>query len=656
MAIFPTFFSPVDVLDSTRKRRSAHRLPLCALPRGACALAVFACLFMEGNTLERGVIAVCVVLLGLLSARQSAALAARARAEAQTRLILETAPDAVIVLDADGVITDWNTQAECIFGWPRAEIVGLSLAETLIPPEHREAHAQGFHCFSGRNDDEPLRRRIEVEALHRDGHLFPVEMSIASIRGSGTAAFSAFARDISDRRQAEQTIHWQVQHDALTGLPNRALFYDRLGQTLARAERSGEAAAVLFLDLDGFKNINDTMGHEAGDALLQEVAHRLTDALRREDTVARMGGDEFTIILPSIPDADAAIEAARKAMGVFQGPFTILNREFLVTGSIGVSLYPFDGLDPRTLLQHADVAMYRAKDVGRNGWQLFDESMNRVVSERLALEVSLRRAIENDELTLYFQPQQCLATGRITGVEALVRWEHPTEGLIPPDRFIALAEETGLILPLGEWVLRAACRQAASWQAAGLLLRVAVNLSARQIRDGTLAVLVPEILAEAGLAPQWLDLELTETALIEDGLHAIDTLTHLRALGIRMAVDDFGTGYSSLSYLRCFPLDTLKVDRSFMSDLVTDEANQAVVRAVIELGQGLGLEVIAEGVETDAQRDWLVGCGCDIIQGYLLSPPLTAAALERLLRAFVVPPALVMAASASGPLLLDCAA
>ncbi|MDQ2687512.1 MAG: EAL domain-containing protein [Armatimonadota bacterium] len=656
MAIFSTLFSLRHAADLSRERRFAYRLPPCVLPMGACVLALLACLGMEGRAFERGVISVCVILLGALLARQSIALAERIRAEARTRLILETALDAVIVLDADGVIKDWNAQAERIFGWPCAEVVGRRLTETLIPPDQHDVHADGFHRFFALNGAEPLRRRFEMEALHCDGRVFPVEISIASVCVSETVAFSAFARDISDRRHTEQTIYWQAQHDALTGLPNRALFYDRLEQILARAARSGEAAAVLFLDLDGFKHINDTMGHEAGDALLQEVARRLTGALRLEDTVARMGGDEFTILLPSIPDAEAAIEVARKAMAVFQSPFTILEREFLVTGSIGVSLYPFDGLDARTLLQHADVAMYRAKDLGRNGWQLFDESMNKVASERLALEVSLRRAIENDELILHYQPQQCLATGRITGVEALVRWEHPTEGLIPPDRFIALAEETGLILPLGEWVLRAACRQVVEWQAAGLQLRVAVNLSARQIRDGALAVRIPDILAEEGLAPQWLDLELTETALIEDGVHAIDTLTHLRALGIRMAVDDFGTGYSSLSYLRCFPLDTLKVDRSFMSHLVTDEANQAVVRAVIELGQSLGLEVIAEGVETDAQRAWLVGCNCDILQGYLLSPPLMPAALERLLRAFAAPPPTRVMATSAPLLLLDCAA
>ena len=645
---------------------------------GVYGLLLFTRLSHGDGALRTGVYAGSVALLALLLIRQGAAqaenrrllcslrtaLAERTHAQEQTRLILESALDAVITMDAEGVITDWNAQAEDIFGWPHADIVGRRMTETLIPPEQQEAHLWGFHRFLDADDARPLRKRIEVEVRHRDGRLFPVEMSISSIGLGGRVSFSAFMRDISDRRQAEQTIRWQAHHDALTGLPNRTLFLDRLDQVLARAGRSDQAAAVLFLDLDGFKHINDTMGHEGGDVLLQEVAHRLNCALRREDTVARMGGDEFTVILPSVRDAEAAIEAARKILSVFDGPFAVQSRDFLVTCSIGISLFPFDGQDVQTLLQHADVAMYRAKALGRNGWQLFDESMNQVVSERLVLEVSLRHAIEKGELTLHFQPQQNLATGRVTGVEALVRWNHPELGLIPPDRFIPLAEETGLILPLGEWVLREACRQAAAWQASGLPLRVAVNLAARQIRDGGLAVRIPDILAEAGLSPQWLDLELTETALIEDGLHAIDTLTHLRALGIRLAVDDFGTGYSSLSYLRCFPLDTLKVDRSFMADLVENEANQAVVRAVIELGQGLGLEVVAEGVETSAQRDWLSACNCDIAQGFLLSPPLAAADLERFLRAFIAPDLPTAPADSapvtdfdlSEPLFLACAA
>ena len=556
--------------------------------------------------------------------------------EERFRLIVETALDAVIGMDAAGTITGWNAQAESIFGWSRDEAIGRSLAQTIIPPGYQEAHQRSLTHFLAAGEARILGQRIEVEALHRDGHTFPAELSVSPIglSGDGEMSFSGFVRDITHRKKAEETIRHQAHHDALTGLPNRALFTDRLDQALAHARRAEQNVAVLFLDLDRFKIVNDTLGHASGDRLLIQVACRLRDCLRAEDTLARMGGDEFTVILPGVPAStggEAAVQVAENLLAALAAPILLDGHELRVTVSIGISLFPHDGENAETLLKHADVAMYRAKEKGRSGYQLFTESMNVSALERLTLEADLRRALERDEFCLFYQPQFSANEEHIVGVEALVRWRHPTRGLVSPATFIPLAEETGLIVPLGDWVLEEACRQAAVWQAERRPLRVSVNVAARQLQRPDFAHYVAQTLAQAGLSPCWLDLELTESVLIENAVQARGTLRALRAQGLRVSVDDSGTGYSSLSYLRLFPLDVLKIDRAFVRDLTRDAADQAVVRALIDLAHGLNLEVVAEGVETSDQRDCLSALGCDVFQGFLFSAPVPLADLESLL-------------------------
>ncbi len=451
-------------------------------------------------------------------------------------------------------------------------------------------------------------------------------------------ANEALRAEIAERERAEEMIRWQAHHDGLTGLPNRTLFQDRLEQVLAICERKQESAAVLFLDLDRFKQINDTLGHDAGDRLLQEVARRLTCRLRAEDTIARMGGDEFTILVPTIARPEAAARMGQDLLDVLAEPVVLGNHELVVTVSIGISVYPFDGRDPQTLLKHADVAMYRAKEQGRSGYQLYTTAMNATALRRFTLESGLRRAIECDALTLLYQPQVELATHHIIGVEALVRWHHPELGLVSPAEFIPLAEEMGVIVALGEWVLREACRQAAFWQRAGRPLRTAVNLSARQFRQRGLAQTVSRILAETGLEPGWLDVELTETAIMSDEQAAVDTRPPHKRPPSHLSGHDFGTGYSSLASRRRDPLDLLTLDRSFVTGVAESEKDQAVVRALAELAHALGMEVVAEGVETQAQRDCLHALGCDVMQGYLFSHPVTAQKLEALLDDAPAPP------------------
>ncbi len=366
---------------------------------------------------------------------------------------------------------------------------------------------------------------------------------------------------------------------------------------------------------------------------MQIIATRLAGLLRAEDTVARMGGDEFTILLPSLEQAQDAAVVAQKLLQSITAPILLDGQELYVSASIGISVFPFDGRDGQTLLRNADVAMYRAKDQGRNGYLLYTEAMNSTAFERLFLESSLRKALEQGEFMLNYQPQIEAESGHIIGVEALIRWRHPEIGIISPAKFIPLAEETGLIIPLGEWVLREACRQAALWQAQGHRLIMSINLSARQFEDRELVPKIRSILSEAALDPAWVELEMTEGAIIHNTDRAVQILRELRALGLRLCVDDFGTGYSSLSYLRRFPLDVLKVDRSFVQDVTEDSAGQAIVRAVIDLAHALRLKVIAEGVETEAQRECLVALGCDAMQGFLFSPPVSIEKLEAILDA-----------------------
>jgi len=429
--------------------------------------------------------------------------------------------------------------------------------------------------------------------------------------------------DITDRKVAEERVQYLAYYDALTGLPNRTLLQDRLSKALASARRQKDKVALLFLDLDRFKNINDSLGHSLGDLVLQEVAERLKGWAREQDTVARLGGDEFLIVLTRVREvADAAV-AAERLMEKMAAELVVQGHSLGITCSLGISIFPEHGTDGEALIKNADAAMYSAKQNGGNNFRFFTADMNAEVVERLTLENSLRLALEKREFFLVYQPQMDMATGRITGLEALLRWQHPELGLVPPDKFIRIAENSGLIVPIGEWVLRTACSQARKWQDEGLpAVSIAVNVSAVQFRQEDFCELIRRVLHETGLAPQYLELELTEGLLLANANVTLSVLQELKAMGLTLAIDDFGTGYSSFSYLRQFRVSKLKVDRSFVRDVAVNADDAAITTAIISMAKSLNLKVIAEGVETEAQMSFLRAHQCDEIQGYYFSKPL----------------------------------
>jgi len=432
--------------------------------------------------------------------------------------------------------------------------------------------------------------------------------------------------ELAERRKAEQRSEYLAHHDHLTGLPNRFMLRDRLQVALAQAKRKQSHVAVLFIDLDRFKNINDSLGHQAGDILLQQVAERLKQCIRPVDTVCRLGGDEFIIILSDIPVLDDAAKTAVKVAEIVARPYCINGAEFHITPSTGISIYPNDGYHIDALIKNADSAMYFAKDCGRNNFQFFTTDLNSRALHCLSMETSLRRALEREELILHYQPQIDLDTGQVTCMEALVRWQHPELGLVFPSDFIPLAEESGLILPLGKWVLSTACSQVKKWQKCGLgPIRIAVNLSARQFRQQNLTRQVAAVLKEVDLEPRFLELELTESLMMHSPEEVIRTLKQLRSLGVRVSIDDFGTGYSSLSYLKRFPIDSLKIDRSFIHGVAENHGDEAIIMAIVTLAHSLDLQVVAEGVETEQQLEFLRNQLCDGLQGHLFSHPLPEA-------------------------------
>jgi diguanylate cyclase (GGDEF)-like protein len=439
-------------------------------------------------------------------------------------------------------------------------------------------------------------------------------------------------RDITERKQAEEYVRHQARHDFLTGLSNRVQFNERLAEVLANSPQTENMLAVLFIDLDRFKLVNDTLGHTIGDLLLQVVVERLTGCLRAGDLIARWGGDEFTLLLPKISCADDASTIAQRILKSLNPGFNIEGHHIHITGSIGIAVYPQDGEDAETLIKNADAALYRAKKGGRNDFQRYMVTINSQACELLALESSLHRALERQELIVYYQPQVNTATGEITQMEALVRWQHPELGLLAPRVFIPLAEENGLILHIGEWVLQTACAQNKAWQAMGRSnLCVGVNLAARQLQQPTLPEKVTDVLVQTGLEARFLELELTETAALQNVELTKESLTELHQMGVQIALDDFGTGYSSLSYLRQFPFNTLKIDQSFIRDLLTNPKDAEIVTAIVALGQGLKLKVVAEGVETESLKDQLINMKCELMQGYFFARPLPPEDATRLL-------------------------
>ena len=466
------------------------------------------------------------------------------------------------------------------------------------------------------------RWRGEMTGKRRDGITFPQESSLTSIEGGGVVIV---VRDVTERTYAEEQIKHLAYHDALTGLPNRLLFKDRLTVALSHAQREHTRLAVLFLDLDRFKVINDSLGHNIGDQLLQAVAARVQSCVRDSDTVARLGGDEFTIMIPNLIRSEDAAPVAQKILEAVRYPFHLEGREFYITTSIGISLYPEDGMDAETLIKNADTAMYQAKEQGRDNYQLFNAYINAKALQRIALEHGLRRALLNEEMRVHYQPIFDLRAGRIVGMEALLRWTHPEMGAIPPSVFIPLAESTGLMMPIGHWVLRTACKQAKTWHDAGHKnLSLAVNLSVTQLQQPDLVMRVKEVLDETGLPPRLLELEITESSAMQSPEASVRTLYDLKKLGIRISLDDFGTGHSSLSYLKRFPIDTLKIDQSFVRDINSDPDTAAIVTAIIAMAHSLRLKVIAEGVEFSEQANFLKHYSCDQMQGYLIKAPVGA--------------------------------
>lgn len=544
--------------------------------------------------------------------------------EEHARLVLENALDAVINIDAYGLITEWSGSAQRIFGYTRDEVLGKNLGEVIIPPVHREAHAQGMQRLLESGEPHLIGKLIEITALRRDGTEFPVELTIASIARNGERYFSAFLRDISRRKTSEARITYLANFDALTGLPNRNHFNECVCKQIQLAQQTQTGFALMFLDLDHFKDVNDSLGHSFGDSLLITLAQRFQATLRREDVICRLGGDEFVFL---IHDADyqVAKDMVERLLRVIDEPIQIEQYQLSVSASIGITLYPDDGEDMESLQRNADVAMYRTKKESRNGYRFFSSTMQIQSARNLQLVNALRQAIALEQLAVFYQPQIDLQTQAVIGVEALLRWTHPELGAISPAEFIPLAESSGLILPIGGWVLEQAVQQVQRWHGEGFTqMRVAVNLSSIQFRNAELPVLVGSVLQKYALSPEYLELELTEGVALEDPLGAMTMMDALDNLGVRLSIDDFGTGYSSLSYLKKFKVYKLKIDQSFVRDISTDEEDKAIVIAIIHLARSLGLKTIAEGVETPAQQAFLQSHGCDEMQGYLLSRPLSS--------------------------------
>jgi diguanylate cyclase (GGDEF)-like protein/PAS domain S-box-containing protein len=557
----------------------------------------------------------------------------RRHAEEQLRIAaraFENTADGVIIYDAQRRIVSVNKSFSTVTGYQEHEVVGKH-AEFLRSDKHDRAFFRDVDNVvdeNGRWQGEMMRRR-------KNGEVFPSLCSVSAVkdaRGAITNYVTVF-NDISSFKEYEAKLEFIAHHDSLTGLPNRALFQERFRQALTRARRRDGTVAVLFVDLDQFKTINDSLGHHVGDKLLQVVATRLQTCVRETDVVARLGGDEFTIMVDDLRDSQDAGKIAEKLLSVLADPIELDEHNLVMSASIGISCYPHDGPDAETLLKNADAAMYAAKEGGRKTFQYFKPEMNEQVMKRVQIEAAMRRALERGEFLLHYQPKVEIATGAIHGVEALLRWAHPDHGLVLPAEFIPVLEETGLIVPVGEWVAREACRQIRAWQQAGLKVPpVAVNLSARQFQEKNLERTVSDILRQTGVAPELLQLEITESMLMNDPEAAEGTLRALKAAGVKLSIDDFGTGYSSLAYLRRFPLDILKIDRAFIKDMVDNPDDAAITLAVISLAHSLGLKVVAEGVETEAQANLLALHSCDELQGYYFSKPLPAAALEAMLR------------------------
>lgn len=549
---------------------------------------------------------------------------AQRRAEEELRLaatVFDHSVEAIMITDSNRHILSVNKAFTDLTGYPDNEVVGQT--PSMLSSSKRELVK--YDSIWNEATDKGAWQG-ELWQRRRDGTDFPEWLSIGAVRDRSNVIthYVAVFSDITERKASEARIAFLAHHDPLTTLPNRTLFQDRLEQGLARAERQGGLLALLFLDLDRFKNINDSLGHLAGDRLLQSVAERLRQCVEDSDTICRQGGDEFIIVLPEITDVEAPARVANRILRRLSEPFEIDSHVLGTSFSIGISVFPNDGTDADSLMKNADTAMYYAKENGRNTYRFFTEAMNANALERLQLENHLRQALERDELSVFLQPQVRLETGAIVGCEALLRWNSNILGAVPPERFIPIAEESGLIMPIGRWVLREACQHATGWYQRGIRdVTVAVNISALQFRRDDIVSTVSEVLRETGLPPEYLELELTESLLMENAEDVLDTVQRLKTLGVRLSIDDFGTGYSSLSYLKRFAVDRLKIDQGFVRDMVHDPDDAAIVRAIIQLGRSLKLDVIAEGAESRTQADFLIREGCREAQGFFFCRPVS---------------------------------
>lgn len=593
-----------------------------------------------------GVLVFGLILTGLLGALLLSITGERARIEtvvrertrnlhereARLQAILDHAADAILTIAPNGELVSSNAAASALFGYDSGQMQTLAL-ERLLQLEAEDSATDLLQRLamqsSGKNNGQSSSE-LELSGQHCDGHLFPLLMAVSLVDLTDEHFYVCILHDLSEQRRSQEQIYELAHHDPLTGLANRFMLNLRLEQLLTLCQREQTNMAVMFIDLDHFKKINDTHGHQIGDQLLVEVAHRLRDMVRDADTIARQGGDEFIVVLGGNASPDAVSQVAKRILQALAQPYHLGKLILHTAASIGVSMYPADSMDATTLLLHADTAMYAAKGQGRGNFQFFSEAMNTAIRERLLLESRLWLALEQQEFELYLQPQINLATTHLIGAEALLRWHHPELGMVPPDRFIPIAEESGLMLPLGEWVLARGISMLADWRQRGLPpLRLALNLSARQCHDGKLLPCLDRLLAEHQIDTALLELEITESAAMHDPEQTRQLLRELRLRGINVAIDDFGTGYSSLSYLKLFAIDRIKIDRSFVKDIETDPNDAVIVNTTIALAHSLGLEVIAEGVETFAQSTFLREHGCDEAQGYLFARPLPIAQFEQ---------------------------